>query len=191
VNDPWYPRADRYWVPRDEAGSYPVRQGDLFASPGDVPPGWLGFLVVSPSCEVQRKNTPVQIARIHQVDELAGDFQRSAVTFGYDMRDLAVVRVAYAHTFWMPPADDDGALAEPMFADLREVAVVPPGSVARERRARAMTHDARVAFIRRAIFHRYRWLLSLADVQAREAIRISQDRDFEGPRPAWASSPPG
>ncbi len=190
--DPWYPLAEDYYVPESEATLYPTRQGDVFAAAPETGPvaDWIGFVVLSPSCEVQRKNVPVQVARVHRISELRNDFQRTAVTYGFDTREPGVVRVAFAHTFWLPPAADEGPLSDALFVDFRQTATTDPGSVGRERRERTLTHDARVHFIRRKLFYRYRWMLSLEDVRSLESARISADRDFAGPRPTWAQLPP-
>lgn len=148
---------------------------------------WPGFVVVSPSCEVQNKTAGVQVARLHRLSELQDPFQRTAVTYGFDTRD-AVVRVAFAHTFWMPPAADDGPLSDALFVDFRDARLLDRDAVAQERRAQALTHDARVYFIRRKVFYRYRWLLSVDNVRGLEAARIAGDESFRGPRPAWASA---
>ena len=184
--DPWYPPASEYYVPEGEVALYPVRQGDVFPPPQDAD-DWAGSVVVSPSCEVQRKGVDVQVARIRRISDLLDAFQRTAVTYGFDTRDPAIVKVAFAHTFWMPPAAETGPLSDALFADFRDVRVVPQAALDRERRVRAMTHDARVHFIRRKLYFRYRWLLSVDDVRALEAQRIAGDPDFIGPRPAWAT----
>ena len=46
-----------------------------------------------------------------------------------------------------------------------------------------MTHDARVTFIRRAVYFRYRILLALDDIRRWEATRIASDPAFAGSRP--------
>ena len=189
--DSWYPKAEDYYVPQQDAPDYPTRQGDVFGSGSEDAPtaAWAGFVVVSPSCEVQNKSAGVQVARLHHVAELHDDWQRTAITYGFDSRE-DVVRVAFAHTFWFPPAKDDGgSLLEPLFVNFREVVDVPTEDVTPQIRCRAMTHDARLYFIRRSIFHRYRWNLSIEQVRTLESERISGDANFKGPRPPWATDP--
>jgi hypothetical protein len=187
VPDPWYPDADEYYVPPDDESQYPTRQGDVFEVRSDVtPPDWAGFIVVSPSCEVQSKATDAQVARLRRVSDLPDEFQRVQVTYGFDTRDPAVVKVAFAHTFWMPPALDDGPLSGDLFANFREVISIPQVAVLPEVRARAMTHEARLYFIRRKVFYRYRWNLTIEDVRTLEEERIASDANFAGPRPLWA-----
>ena len=184
--DPWYPPAASYFVPRGDDASFPVRQGDIFEAPeeaGDLA-GWRGFMLIHPTCEVA-KAPRLQVARLRAVSELADDFQKTVVTYGYRDRH-GEIEVAFAHTFWLPPAGDDGPLGEPGFVDFRDVDTVEPDRARSELRARAMSHDARVYLIRRQIYFRYRWHLTLDQVRQLEAQRIRGDTAFEGPRPSWA-----
>ena len=186
--DPWYPRAEDYFVPEDEVALYPVRQGDIFETPLDVGVRWLGAMLVHPSCEIQSgKSRLVQVARIHAVSELVDEFQQASVTYGFAERD-GDVKIAFAHTFWLPPAMKSGPFSEPMFVDFREVALAPSVAFDSADRVRAMSHEARVFLIRRKIYFRYRWNLSLADVRRTEALRIGSDLSFVGPRPGWAAN---
>lgn len=185
--DPWYPPAELYFVDPSEADAYPVRQGDVFDAPeGDgALSEWKGFLLTHPTCEV-RKAPQVQIARLRALSELPDPFQQALVTYGLRDRN-GTIEVAYAHTFWLPPATDGGALGEPMFADFRDVLTVERERVDRSLRVRAMTHEGRLYLIRRKILFRYRWILTIDQVRTLEADRIRQDPNFEGPRPDWAS----
>lgn len=49
----------------------------------------------------------------------------------------------------------------------------------------AMSHDARVALLRRDAYFRYRWPLTLQAVATLERDRIVGDSAFAGPRPDW------
>ena len=181
IPDPWYPAAEDYYFGDD--ADVPVRQGDVFGS-DTAPQNWHGFLITHPSCEVQaQKAAHVQVARLRPVSDLADAFQQAAVTYGFSEK-AGVVRIAFAHTFWLPPAG--GVLAEPMFADFRDVASLPTTSVDRPQRAAALSHDGRVSLIRRMIYHRFRWNLPLDRVRDLERARINADPAFAGPRPAWA-----
>lgn len=117
----------------------------------------------------------------------AEEFDRTAVTYGFSEKD-GNVRVAFANTFWLPPAEPAGEWSEPMFADFREVACVDRDHFDASKRVRAMTHEARLYLIRRKIYFRYRWNLSIDDVRRTEAERISGDPAFTGPRPDWAAA---
>lgn len=59
-----------------------------------------------------------------------------------------------------------------LFADLRSSARVPLARLQSAGRLAAMTHDARIALLRRDLYFRYRWLVSLDDLVALEASRI-------------------
>lgn len=50
-----------------------------------------------------------------------------------------------------------------------------------------MTHDCRLAWIRRWIYFRLRLTVTLAQVREMEAERIANDPTFEGPRPDWVA----
>jgi hypothetical protein len=191
VADPWYPPGEIYFVDPREADDYPARQGDVFDAPEEegALSEWKGFVLTHPTCEL-RKAPEVQIARIRLVSELPDPFQQALVTFGFRDRG-GTIEVAYAHTFWLPPATRDGALSEPMFAVFRDVLTVDRGRVDSDRRARALSHEARLYLIRRKILFRYRWALTLDQVRKLEADRIRRDPSFEGPRPDWAAPEPG
>lgn len=186
--DPWYPPEAEYFVPEDEDDPYPVRQGDIFGAPSDTGDAWLGCMVIHPSCEIQTgKSTLVQVARIHAVSELADEFQKTSVTFGFTERD-GVVQIAFANTFWLPPATESVPFSEPMYVDFREIALVTSDHFAQASRVRAMSHEARLYLIRRKIYFRYRWNLELAEIRRTEAQRIGGDPTFQGPKPTWATT---
>lgn len=187
AGDSPYLRHDDYWVPADQAGAYPVRHGDLFG-PMTVADGqaWDAALIVHPTCELAKKSVAhVQVARVRGLDELSDDNQRLQVVAGIAEAD-GDVRVAFAHTFFVAPVPGS-ALAQPMWADLRDIALADREHVAAARRVGALTHDARVTFIRRYLYFRFRLAVSFEQVRALEAARISTDPAFVGPKPPWAS----
>lgn len=187
MTDPWYPPAEEYFVPKEEDDEYPVRQGDIFGLSPDPQNPWLGCMVVHPSCEIQTgKSTLVQVARIHAVSELADDFQKVSLAFGFSERD-GDVRIAFANTFWLPPAAGSGPFSEPMYVDFREISLAASKNLHQTKRVRALSHEARLYLIRRKIYFRYRWNLELADVRRTEAQRIGGDPTFRGPKPPWAT----
>jgi hypothetical protein len=94
------------------------------------------------------------------------------------------VRIAFAHTFFVAPVQG-GAMDVPMWADFREVALAPREQFTQDARIGALTHDARVTFIRRYLYFRLRWSLSFEQVRDMEAARIAADPAFGGPRPDW------
>jgi hypothetical protein len=180
VTDGWYPLAADYWVDPSEAGDYPLRQGDLFMAV-ETPYGhWDACQLIHPTCELAKAAvSEVQVIRVHRLDEIEDSGQQAAVVAGFRERN-GVIGVAHAHTFFLAPAGGG-----PLFSNFREVAVVSKAELP-ERRLAAMTHDTRVTFIRRALYFRYRILISLDDVRSWEATRIRNDPHFSGPRHEWA-----
>lgn len=192
AGDSWYPAADGYWVPESEAGHYPLRYGDVCATPN--PSGcvtadgkhWARVMVLHPSCELGAKSadhTEVVVGRINPVTSISAR-QRPPVRVGWSEAG-GVLRVAHANTFWMPPTPDQDDDVD-WYLDFQRVVRVPLIQLRAAGRMAAMTHDARLALIRRELYYRYRWLVSPADVMANEATRIPGDRGFLGPRPSWA-----
>jgi hypothetical protein len=181
-----YLHRDAYWVPADQASEHPVRQGDLF---GDVRVGeqsWEAALIVHPTCELGRPSVRrVQVARVHTLDDLPDPRQRLQVAAGFAEVGGAL-RVAFAHTFFVAPVAGS-AFDAPMWADLREVGLAAREHFEAGRRLAALTHDARVTFIRRYLYFRFRLALSSAQIRDLEAARIRSDPAFAGPRPDWAS----
>lgn len=192
MTDAWYPPAGGYWVPAGEAGDYPLRYGDVVATPdldvcrtgkGHL---WSHLLVLHPSCELGAKaaaDTEVVVARVNKVTDM-GAQQRAQLRVGFAERDGELV-VAHANTFWMPPLtgqDDD----TDWYADFRRPQRVPLDALRSAGREAAMTHDTRVYLIRRELYFRYRWLTPVEDIRQLEATRIGGDPDFVGPRPEWA-----
>lgn len=191
MTNAWYPSPDDYFAV-DQHEELPVRQGDLLEAAGSLvsPSGkpWLGCIVIHPSCEiVSDKVERVQVCRVRRLRETSHRFQEY-IADGQRTDDDGHPLVAMAHTFFLPPASDDAPFHEPMFADFREVALVSIEQVSKQYRVAALTHEARVCFIRRSLYWRQRWLLEYETVQGFESDRISDDAAFVGPRPAWAAS---
>jgi hypothetical protein len=184
VNDSeWYLDEDRYWIPDAETDVYPLRQGDLVACPEDSGLGWLAAQIVHPSCELGKRSVArVQVARVRPLSDLTDHFSRELVMAGF--RETSGHRkVAVAHTFFLTPWSDDG---EPCFVNFRELRSIDRASISLDSRVATMTHDCRVAWIRRWIYFRLRLTVTLAQVREMEAERIAGDPAFEGPRPDWA-----
>lgn len=182
-NREWYLDADRYWVASDAAAAYPLRQGDLVAGFQSGPAEWLAAQIVHPSCELGKRSVAkVQVARVRPLSDLADHFSRELVMAGF--REAGGHRkVAVAHTFFLTPWSADG---EPCFVNFREMRSIERASVSLDSRVATMTHDCRVAWIRRWIYFRLRLTVTPEQVQAMEAERIAGDPSFEGPRPDWA-----
>lgn len=70
-----------------------------------------------------------------------------------------------------------------MWADFRALALAPREQITEETRIGALTHDARVTFIRRYLYFRLRWSLGFGQVRDMEAARIAADAELAGPRP--------
>lgn len=189
--DAWYPAADDYWVEQDQEAAYPYRYGDLFNTPAisecKTKKGqpWRAVLVVHPSCELGAKatdETEVLVARVYSVSDI-GATQRDSVRAGWLEREGEIL-IAHASTFWMPTPHD--RLETPdLYADFRRCQRVPLPALSDSGRVGAMSHDARLYLVRREIYFKYRWLVSLEDVRDHERHRISHDPDFAGPRPDW------
>ena len=179
----WFLDGEHYWVDPAETGSYPLRQGDLIQGPTVDGEPWTAAQIVHPTCELAKPSvTRVQVARVRPLEDLPDDSARRLVTLGY--RDVRGTRlVAAAHTFFLAPWPGH---EEPAFANFRELATVERGAASPEARVAAMTHDCRVAWIRRWIYFRLRLAVTLAQVREMEAERIAGDPSFEGPRPEWA-----
>jgi hypothetical protein len=181
---PYLHHAD-YWVAAAEAGEYPVRQGDLFANVQNADGAQLDAgLIVHPTCELGKASvTNVQVARVHPLDALPDENQRQQVVAGISEKDGGV-RIAFAHTFFVAPVEGS-AMDIPMWADFRELVLAPREQFAQDARIGALTHNARVTFLRRYLYFRLRWSLSFEQVRDMEAARIAADPAFAGPRPDW------
>lgn len=183
-DSPYLHHAD-YWVAAAEAGEYPVRQGDLFANVQTADGAHLdAALIVHPTCDLGKASvTNVQVARVRPLDVLPDDDQRLRVVAGISEKDGGI-RIAFAHTFFVAPIAGS-ALDTPMWADLRELVLASHEQFTLDARIGALTHDARVTFIRRYMYFRLRWSLSFEQVRDVEAARIAADPAFGGPRPDW------
>lgn len=174
------------------AEQYPLRYGDVFATPeldqcrdskGRL---WRAAMAVHPSCELGAKDAPngVQVVRVHKLREVSNG-QAAEIRAGFRESDgrieLCRVNMVYLAGIAQAPGLD-----EELFVDLRANSRVPLDSL-RAGRVSAMTHDARVAVLRRDAYFRYRWPLSLQAVADMEAGRIRTDAAFAGPRPSWAA----
>lgn len=187
MNEGWYPLADDYYVADSEAAQRPVRQGDLMVPPTETPLGgkkpWVACLVIHPSCELGSKKYPPdpQVIRVLRLRSASQTTQPDIVL---GMREVqGESRVASANTFFLPPISP---LDEPMFADFHQPARIPRTDLSADRRIAALSHDARLYFIRRKLYWEQRWLIELKDVLGYERARISNDSAFVGDKPAWA-----
>lgn len=196
ISEAWYPHHDHYWVAPPEDGQRPFRYGDLFAPTAHSASGqllttpsgqlWHAVMVLSPSCEViskARNDTAIEVARVMP---LAGQDPNvaGAITAGWQLKDLRPT-VAFAHTVFLAGVAHTPSHAGAMFANLKETARIRMADLRAAGRLGALDHDARVAVIRRQIYYRYRWLVTMDDVRALEGDRISNDPDFTEPRPPW------
>ncbi len=187
-----YPSDDAFWVPAAESEEYPLRYGDVFTTPDrdECRDGkgraWLAVMAVHPSCELGAKGAPtgVQVVRVHRLREV-GTRSRDEIRAGFVERDGGIA-VARANFVYLAPVPDDEKLGEELFADLRATARVDLADLTEHRRA-AMSHDARLALLRRDLYFRYRWPVTLEAVTDLERNRIAGDAAFVGPRPHWAS----
>lgn len=186
VGDAPYLHHAAYWVPAEQAEQYPVRQGDLFGGLQVGSERWDAAVIVHPTCELAKTAVAqVQVARVRPLDALADDKQRRQVVAGI-AEVGGVVRVAFAHTFFLAPVPGSG-LADPMWVNLRDIGLADREQFTAGQRVGALTHDARVTFIRRYLYFRFRLALSFEQVRAMEARRIGADPAFAGPKPGWAA----
>jgi hypothetical protein len=184
VSDAWYLDADEYYVSPGDLNDYPVRQGDVIEGPTVDGETWLAAQIVHPTCELAKTSvTQIQTVRVRPLSDLNDDFLRSLVVTGYNERN-GERRVAVAHTFLLPPWEEG---VEPCFASFREIARVPHEKAEAAERLAAITHDCRVAFIRRWLYFRFRLAFTFDQVRSWEAARISADPTFAGPKPAWVN----
>lgn len=191
ATDAWYPSAAAYWAPDPER--YPDRYGDIFTTPelGELRSKnkpWHAVAVLHPSCELNdkaRDDTQVVVARVVPVTA-HGKNQRPAIRTGWSEQG-GHLHVALAHTFWIPPLPGEPAGPDDdAYIDFRRTQRVPLAALRTAGRRASMTHDARVALIRRDLYFRYRWIVSIDQVRHLEAVRIRGDQVFQGPRPPWA-----
>lgn len=182
-DDEWYLDEDRYWVSAADAGAYPLRQGDLIAGFDDDRLNWPMAQIVHPTCELAKPSVKrIQIARVRPLSDLPNDFLRQLVMTGF--REVGGSRrAAIVHTFFLAPWSANG---EPCFVDFREMDSIDRAAASEDSRIATMTHDCRVAWVRRWIHFRLRLPISYQYVQQMEADRIAADALFRGPRPKWA-----
>jgi hypothetical protein len=180
----WYLPAESYWVSLEaNAADGPYRQGDLFGPIEVAGEQWAAALLVHPTCEVAKRSVrDLQVVRVWPLTAISDRRQQAQVVAGFVERDQ-VVRVAFAHTFFLAPLPRDD---QPLFANLREVATYPKESLLAAGRRGTMTHDARVTLIRRKLYFRYRLNLAFEAVRELEGRRIGADPSFVGPRSSWA-----
>lgn len=148
---------------------------------------WHGVMVLSPSCEVISKATSDAAIEVARVLPLAAQDPKAAaaIVAGWQEKDGRTT-VAFAHTVFLAGMPHHPSHAGAMFANLKDTVRVRMADLETAGRLGALDHDARVAVIRREIYYRYRWLVTLDDVRENEADRISHDPHFTGPRPLWA-----
>lgn len=189
--DGTYPLDEDFWVPTGEDAPCPPRYGDLFATPevdqcrDSRGKPWRAVMAVHPSCELGAKQAPLgaQVVRVHFLREVSTS-QRDEIRTGCRERS-GRVELCRVNLVYLAPLSDS-VLDEELLADLRATARVPLSSL-RAARLAAMTHDARVAVLRRDTYFRYRWPLTLEAVAGLERDRIRRDAAFLGPRPDWAT----
>lgn len=199
VSDAWYPAPADYWVPdADQEGVWPHRFGDLFHTPATDAQGrplatkdgtaWHAVMAYSPSCELVTKATDtdtVEVVRVLRLDSQSDAHAAASIVAGWQEKGGRTT-VAYAHTVFLAPVPGHPTHDQPMFAHLKTTARVTVSDLRAAGRIAALTHDARVAVIRRDLYYRYRWLVPMDDVRAAEADRIANDPFFTPPRPDWA-----
>jgi hypothetical protein len=189
--DTWYPDPADYWVRPEDADKYPRRYGDVFAAPDvtscktDSGTPWAYAQVLTPSCELGAKGkatSRIALGRVRPVTDMP-ETEHPRLRLGWSESE-GVARVAYGYTFWMPPMP--GTDEADHITDFRQIAVVNLEQLPASSRVAALTHDARLHLIRRELYYKYRWKVSLDEVRANEVGRIGTDSTFEGPRPTWA-----
>lgn len=190
-----YPSDEDFWVPTPDDSEYPPRYGDLFATPENESVRdtkgrpWRAVMALHPSCEMGAKPAPdgVQVVRVYLLREVS-QAQREEVRAGFRETSLGIRPVRVNIVYLAPPRA--GPLTEELFADLRKTARVPIDEIQAAGRLAAMTHDARLAVLRRDIYFRYRWDFPVSELLRLEQGRISADSAFQGPRPPWAPPAP-
>jgi hypothetical protein len=196
ISDAWYPRPERYWVAPPADDERPFRYGDLFSSPGASISGqpltradgqpWHAAMAISPSCEMgakAKRDSAIEVARVLPLSAQPPDAQ-PAIVAGWQEK-AGRVTIAYAHTVFLAGVPHSQSHEGAMFANMRETVRVHMADLAAAGRVAAMDHDARVAVVRRELYYRYRWVVSMEDARENEANRIRNDPDFVGPLPSW------
>lgn len=186
-----YPSDADFWVDPADATAYPYRYGDLFACPqaagveDSKGKPWRAVMALHPSCELGDKGAPdgIQVLRVHRLREVGQSIREQIRTgFRTTERGVAPARVNLIYLAPPPGVPD----SEEMFADLRKTARVPADALETAGRLAAMSHDARLAVLRRDIYFRYRWDLPTSELLRMEAGRIASDSAFRGPKPRWS-----
>jgi len=192
-----YPPDGSFWVPSTEAAKYPWRYGDLVTTPADAKSygavdskerPWRALMLTHPSCELGVKGAPngVQAVRVYWLREVS-QRQRTQVILGFAEVN-GHTQVTRANQVYLAPVPGHASLGERMYADLRQPVRIPAEVLLAAGRVSAASHDARLAVLRRDVYFRYRWALSLDDVLSLEQVRIESDTAFAGPRPQWAAA---
>lgn len=191
-----YPPDSDFWFRAADPDEYPWRYGDLVATPegaerfGAVDSKgrpWRALMLTHPSRELSAKGAPggVQAVRVYWLREVS-QRQGTEVITGFAEVD-GRMRVARAHQVYLAPVPGHVRLGERMFADLRQSVRIPTDYLRAAGRVSAASHNARLAVLRRDIYFRYRWAMSLDDVLNLEKFRIEADNNFAGPRPQWTA----
>jgi hypothetical protein len=184
-----YPHDEDFWVDPKDSHAYPLRYGDVFITP-DLPQccnakgkPWRAVMAVHPSGELGVKSAPdgVQVVRVSLLSNV-NEGQRNEIRAGFREKN-GQIQLSWAHLVYLATVQADDLKGEDLYADLRATARVPLDSLQGNRIA-AMTHDARVALLRRDTYFRYRWPLTLDAVASLERDRIANDTNFHGPRPS-------
>jgi len=126
----------------------------------------------------------VQVVRVHKLREVSNG-QILELRTGFRERG-GRIELCRVNVVCLAGIAGAPGLDEELVADLRPLARVPLDGL-RAGRVGAMTHDARVAVLRRDVSFRYRWPLTLEAVTQLGAERIRADPAFVGPRPTWAA----
>jgi hypothetical protein len=186
-----YPADDNFWISGAAADSYPLRYGDLFRTPDSAAlrttkgRPWTAVMALHPNCELGAKGAPdgIQVIRVHRLREVSNS-QQDEVRAGFRQTESGIQPARVNMVYLAPPPCQD--LAEELYADLRQTARVDNEIIPAESRLAVMSHDARLALLRRDIYFRYRWDIELTQLVELEAGRIRADQKYEGPRPSWA-----
>jgi hypothetical protein len=182
--EPWYLDADDYYVEPAVADEYPLRQGDLVGPLEVEGEQWSVAQLIHPTCELPKPSAQeLLVLRVRKLDEIADERQRRRMITGWEEKG-GTFRVAFAHTFFLAPPPE--AANVPLFSSFRDIARVDRALIDARPRIAALTHDARVTFIRRALYFWFRYRFSLRQVRDFETARITADPTFPGPRPSWA-----
>lgn len=193
-----YPLDEHFWAPPGDAETLPWRYGDLIAVPDSNAQArdskgrpWLALMVGHPACDLGAKGAPkgVQAFRVHPISSVSRP-QRQEIIAGYTLDAAGQLRVARLNLAYLAPVPSAPKHGQAMFADLRETIRVPLADLQEAGRLAAMTHEARVALLRRDALFRYRWNLSLGQVFAFERERIGGDQHFGSAKPVWAQHTP-